>query len=159
MNFETIKGRVRDKWSEFRARSIYFQLKALILASYGAVVAITLLWAPPSTLAKNQIGAGIMALEGDDIVGRSFIVENQSRNHWSNVRFEIDGGYTVELDMVQAGDKVTLYAKDFTKKVIRKRRGREIPKTVSAPVDAVITNLQIECSEGLAVEPVVNQPQ
>jgi len=115
------------------------------------------LWAPPSSAAKNQIGARILVLEGDMVVGRYFVIQNESRAHWRGVTFEIDDGYTVMRELVAAGDKITLYVKDFHKKVIRTRRGRSIPKTVTAPVDLHVTRIKITCSEGVAVEPL--EPQ
>jgi hypothetical protein len=154
VNAAELRERVRDRWHEFRARSIYFQLKVLVLVCYGVLVAGTLLWAPPSSAAKNQIGASILVLEGDMVVGRYIVVENQSRTHWKGVRFSIDDGYTVDRDLVQAGEKVTLYVRDFKKKVIRKRRGREIPRTVAAPPDMVPTGITVECSEGMAFQPL-----
>ncbi len=149
-----LRERARNLWTRFRARSIFFQLKTLVLITYGVVVAGTILWAPPSSGAKNQIGASILVLPGDPVVGRYFVIQNDSRRHWKAVIFTIDEGYSVQRDLVRAGEKVTLYVKDFRKKVVRKRRGREIPKTVSAPVEARITELRIECSEGVAVEPL-----
>ena len=153
-----LRERVKDRWLEFRARSVYFQLRVLVLLCYGAIVAVTILWAPPSTAAKNQIGARILVLEGDMVVGRCFVVQNESRGHWQNVTFEVDDGFTVTRDLVAAGDKVTLYVKDFHKKVIRTRRGRSIPKTVTAPADMKVTRLKIKCSEGEALEPIPTTP-
>jgi len=149
-----IKGRLTDRWAVFRAQSVYFQLKTLVLLLYGTVVAVTLLWAPPKSVAKNNIGANILVLEGDLVVGRYFIVQNDSRSHWRNVTFEIDAGYTVLVDLVPAGDKVTLYVKDFRKKVIRTRRGREIAKSVPAPADTLVTFLRVSTSEGDALQPI-----
>jgi hypothetical protein len=157
MKTAELSRRARDWWLEFRARSVYFQLKALVLVLYGLVVAVTLIWAPPPSQAKNQIGASILVLEGDMVVGRYFIIENQSRNHWQAVRFEIDGGYVVHRDLVAAGEKVTLYVKDFKKKVIYRRRGREIPKTVSAPIDMPLARLSVTCSEGTAITQIDEQ--
>ncbi|MBI5507107.1 MAG: hypothetical protein HY903_00010 [Deltaproteobacteria bacterium] len=152
--FKALSERARERWLGFRARSVYFQLKILVLALYGVAVAATILWAPEASHAKNQIGARILVLEGDVVVGRYFIIQNESRRHWQNVTFELDDGYTVTRDLVAAGDKETLYVKDFHKKVVRTRRGRTITKTVAAPVDLNVTRLKVSCSEGEAVEPV-----
>jgi len=148
------RERLRERWLDFRARSVYFQIKTLVLLVYGAIVAVTILWAPPESAAKNQIGAHILVLEGDMVVGRYFIIQNESRSHWQNVTFEIDGGYTATRDLVAAGDKVTLYVKDFHKKVVRTRRGRAIPKSEAAPVDQAVTKLRVVCNVGEAVEPL-----
>lgn len=142
--------RSREEWEDFQSHSIYFRLKALVVVVYGVIVFATIVWAPPRSLARNQIGATILVLEGDIVVGRYFIVENGSRSHWQNVRFEIDGGYVVERDLVRAGEKVTLYVKDFKRTEVRTRRGKEIPKRVPAPVDLPITALTVHTSEGVA---------
>ena len=65
-------------------------------------------------------------------------------------------GYKVYRDLIQAGEKVTLYVKDFKKKVVRTRRGKKIPKTISAPIDLPLSELKIECSEGLVIEPLAD---
>ncbi len=149
-----LRDKVIERWRGFRGRSIYFQLKAFLLVGYVAVVMVTLLWAPPSSHAKNQIGARVLVLEGDIVVGSYLIIENDSGAHWRNVIFEIDDGYRVERDLVMAGEKVTLFIKDFHKRVVRKRRGRDIALRVRAPVDLALTQLRIECSEGDLVEPI-----
>jgi hypothetical protein len=154
-----ISGRVWSRWLAFRARSAYFQLKTLVLVCYAAVVGATVAWVllfPGGLQAgkKNQIGASILTFPGDPVVGRYFVIENQSGSHWKQVRFEIDGGYGVEMELLPAGEKVTLYVRDFKKRVIRRRRGREIPKTVRARVDRDFTELRVTCSEGEAVEPL-----
>ena len=159
LDFSEIGERARAGWAEFRARSIFFQLKTLVLLSYGAIVAVTILWAPPPSAAKNQIGANILVLEGDMVVGRYFVIQNESRSHWKNVTFSIDQGFSVARDLVPAGDKVTLYVKDFHKKIVRNRRGREIAKTIAAPADLPVTNLRIACSEGEALEPLLEKPK
>jgi hypothetical protein len=144
----------REGWESFRSRSVYFQLKVLVLIGYLGIVFATIVWAPPSSLAKNQIGARILVLEGDVVVGRYFVIYNESRTHWQNVRFEIDGGFTVQRDVVGAGEKVTLYVKDFKRVEVRRRRGHDIEKRVSAPIASELTALSVHTDQGEAVAPV-----
>ena len=92
------------------------------------------------------------------MVGRYLVIQNESRKHWLNVKFTIDQGFAAERDLVQAGEKVTLFVKDFKKKSFRTRRGKKIPKMNSAPIDIGLTELRVECSEGEAVEPLVLRP-
>lgn len=150
------KQRAREFWKEFRARSVYFQLKALVLVVYAAVVSLTTAWVMwfPSGVGENEIDARILVLEGDMVMGRYFVVENGGRDHWIDVSFEIDQGYLVKRQVVSAGEKITLFLRDFKKKVIRKRRGREIPKTQAAPPTLKVTELKIECNEGVATKPI-----
>jgi hypothetical protein len=133
-----------------------------VLVSYAGIVGATMAWVLlfPSGLRAgqtNEIGASILTFPGDPVVGRYFIITNQSRDHWKDVRFEIDDGFAIEMMLLPAGEKVTLYVKDFKKKVMRRRRGKEIPKTVRARVDMELTELRLTCSEGEAVEPLVER--
>lgn len=127
------------------------------MLSYGLIVAFTIPFAKPPSLSTNEIGAKILVLPGDFVVGNYFIIHNETNVHWKSVTFEIDQGYKVYRDLVQAGEKVTLYVKDFKKKVVRTRRGKKIPKTISAPIDLPLSELRIECSEGLVVEPLADK--
>lgn len=158
MTFADFKDWLQDRWSVFRAHSIHYQLKALLLTAYLSSVVATVIVAPPSSAAENQIGARIMVLDGDAVVGNYFIVKNESRDHWKGVTFSVGDGFTVKYDLVRASEKVTIYLRDFKKKVIRRRRGRDIPKIISAPADMELTMLSIECSEGVAIEPVAAEP-
>jgi hypothetical protein len=148
------KERVGHWWADFRSHSIYFQLKAMVLICYLTIVGGTIVIAPPSSIAENEIGARIIPLPGDIVMGPYFIIENGSRAHWQQVTMEIDQGYRVVRDLVSAGERVTLYVTDFKKRVLRRRRGREIPKTVSAPADMPVSKLSIKCREGMAIEPL-----
>jgi len=145
------RERLRERWSSFRARSRYFQLRVLVMAAYALIVVLTALWAPPSSMERNDIGARILALSGDAVVGPYLIIENKSRDHWQHVSFAIDQGYIAERELVQAGEKVTLFVKDFHKVVMRTRRGRQIPKKVAAPVDLPLSKLVVTTTAGQAI--------
>lgn len=149
--FVSGRAKLSERWAEFRARSVYFQLKVLVALLYGGVIAATLLFAPPTSKAKNQIGARIEVLEGDAVVGRYFVVYNEGRDHWYEVRLDIGDGFVVERPLVRAGEQLTLFVKDFKKRVVRKRRGREIPQVMSAPVDRPIGTLTVTTRDGEAI--------
>lgn len=147
---EDVQGSVHARWEEFRARSVYFQLKALVLAVYVGLVVATVVFVPIGGSAANDLGARIVVLDGDFIVGRYFVIHNESRMHWRNVTITVDDGFAVERDLVQAGDKLTLYAQDFKKTVVRKRRGREIPKLMSLPIERELSTITVRADEGSA---------
>lgn len=140
----------RESWGDFRATSIYFQLKTLVLLLYVGLVAITVFVVPLGE-ASNDIGARIIVLDGDMVVGRYFVITNASRSHWRDVRVEIDGGYAVERDLVPAGGQLELFSSSFKKKEMRRRRDREIAKWVKAPLDAPLTELRVSTESGEAV--------
>lgn len=148
--FVSVRATVVEWWAEFRARSVYFQLKVLVALLYGGVIAATLLFVPPTSQAKNQIGARIEVLEGDAVVGRYFVVYNEGRDHWYDVRLDIGDGFVVERPLVRAGEQLTLFVKDFKKRVVKQRRGREIPQVMSAPVDRAIEALTVTTRDGEA---------
>ncbi len=141
---------LRERWGDFRATSIYFQLKTLVLLTYVGLVAVTVFVVPLGE-AGNDIGARIIVLDGDMVVGRYFVITNESRSHWRDVRVEIDGGYAVERDLVPAGSQLELFSTSFKKKEMRKRRGREIAKWVKAPLDIPLSELRVVTGSGEAV--------
>ena len=149
-----LAGRAVALWRSFRRRSIYVQLRVALLAGYAAVVLATVAWVASSGVGHNDLGARFLVLEGDPIVGPYFIVANESGEHWRDVVFEIDEGYRIERPLVAAGEKLTLFVKDFHKSVLRRRRGKEIPLAVPAPVDLPVHGLRVVARGGSAFFPV-----
>jgi hypothetical protein len=145
--------RVRNAWQELRARSIYFQLKLLVVLAYGLVVFATVVAArPEKQVLRNDLGARVMMLPGDPIVGRYLIVQNESRKDWLGVRFEIDGGYQARRDAVLAGEKLTLYVRDFTRHEVLKLKRKTVTADAKAPASLVPTLLRIETKSGVMVQ-------
>ncbi len=103
--------------------------------AYLCIVVATVAVAAPADEKTNQVGARIMSLEGDMVVGRYFVVTNESRSHWYDVIFEIDGGYSIHKDLVHAGEKVTLFLKDFHREETIDRHGTPVTRKVAAPLD------------------------
>src|SRR5689334_12366391 len=95
-----------------------------------------------------------MVLEGDMVVGRYFVVQNEGRSHWYDVVFEIDGGYRVKRDLVHAGEKVTLFLKDFAREETAVVGGRTITKRKSAPVELQVNMLTVHTRDGQSREVV-----
>ncbi|MEM6734406.1 MAG: hypothetical protein AAF658_22770, partial [Myxococcota bacterium] len=121
--------------------------------AYVGLVASTVMFVPLGGTG-NDIGARIVVLDGDIVVGRYFVITNESRAHWKDVRVEIDGGFMIERDLVPAGTNLELFSTSFRKQEMRMRRGREIPKWVRAPLDAKLSELKVVTSEGDAVAPI-----
>ena len=138
-------GWLHAAWQRFRARSAYFQLRIVVVVAYASVVVATLILVfAPLRAGRNDLGARITVLPGDPIMGRYFVVQNESRRDWLGVRFEIDGGYQMRRDAVLAGEKITLYVHDFTRqeRVNVKQRSRAQP--VAAPPTLPVGQLRIE---------------
>jgi hypothetical protein len=139
----TTAERITGGWRTFRSHSRYFQLKALVLALYGVASVATLVYVfAPRHLGRNSLSARITVLPGDPVMGRYFIVQNESRRDWVGVRFEIDGGYEQRKDAVLAGEKIMLYLRSFT------RPGPAVAGApgprVAAPLNQPVSFLRIE---------------
>jgi hypothetical protein len=136
-------------WQRFQNLTVYGQAKVLVLAAYLAIVVATVAVAAPADDKTNQVGARIMALDGDMVVGRYFVVTNDSRSHWYDVTFEIDGGYVVDSKkLVQSGEKVTLFLKDFKRDETVDRKGVQVTRKVSAPLDLQVHTLIVRTRDG-----------
>jgi hypothetical protein len=148
----------REAWQLFRARSVYFQLKTLVLVVYATMVAATVVFVVVAGRGRNDLGASVTVLPGDPIMGCYFVVRNESKHDWLNVKFEIDGGYQQRRDAVLAGQKVTLYLNEFKRQqsVLVKKRKRV--ETVSAPASFKPTELRIETHQGITVHKLPRSP-
>ncbi|MEM6274546.1 MAG: hypothetical protein AAF735_04825 [Myxococcota bacterium] len=100
--------------------------------------------------ADNVLGARITVLDGDMVVGRYFVIANESRSHWRNVRVEIDGGYSVSEELVPSGSNLELFSTSFRREEMRRRRGRDIARMVRAPLDAPLTKIRVMTQDGEA---------
>jgi hypothetical protein len=143
------------QWAEallerFRHLSIYGQLKVIAVGVYVFLCMATVVVAAPADEKTNQIEARIMVLEGDMVVGRYFVVQNEGRAHWYDVVFEIDGGFQVKRELVHAGEKVTLFLKDFQREDTTTRPGKSLVKRQSAPVDMQVNFLTVHTRDGMS---------
>lgn len=136
-------------WERFRQLTVYGQAKVLVVGVYIALVVVTVAVAAPADNKTNQVGARILALEGDMVVGRYFVVRNESRNHWYDVVFEIDGGYQIQRDLVLAGEKVTLFLKDFHRDETQERQGKSMKRKVAAPIDLAVHTFVVRTRDGM----------
>lgn len=163
MSAPTLIAQGRRRWREFRQRSVYFQWKALLLAVYTASVVLTVAWVvKPRGGGRNDLGARVVVLPGDAIMGRYFIVQNDSRRDWLGVTFAVDGGYTVTRETVLAGEKVTLLLRDFARPVAPvevkgKGKGKAKPGLEHAPPGSPVTALRIDTKVGRVVYPVLER--
>ena len=145
---QRLRERMEALWQRFQQLTIYGQAKVLVVAAYLCIVVATVAVAAPADDKTNQVGARIMSLEGDMVVGRYFVVTNESRSHWYDVTFEIDGGYTVAKPIVQAGEKVTLFLKDFHREETIDRHGTTVTRKVAAPLDLPVRTLIVRTRDG-----------
>lgn len=143
-----------DLLERFRTLSIYGQIKVVVVGIYAFLVVATVAVFAPADAKTNQIAARIMVLEGDMVVGRYFVVQNEGRAHWYDVAFEIDGGYQVKRDLVHAGEKVTLFLKDFVREETTVVGARTITKRKAAPVDLKVGMLTVRTRDGQSREVV-----
>lgn len=145
------------RWMEalverFRHLSIYGQIKVIVVGIYIFLCMATVVVAAPADDKTNQIEARIMVLEGDMVVGRYFVVQNEGRAHWYDVVFEIDGGFAVKRDLVHSGEKVTLFLKDFQREEVIERVGKSVTKRQSAPVDMQVSAITVRTRDGKSRE-------
>ncbi len=128
----------------FRERSRWFKLKVLTAAVYGVVVLGTIALVAMPRGGPRTLGARVTVLPGDPLMGRYFIVQNESSRDWVGVRFEIDGGYQTRRDAVIAGQKVTLYLRDFTRPETVTVKRRQKVQAVAPSSKLPVTFLRIE---------------
>jgi hypothetical protein len=151
---EQLKRLLAALVERFRHLSIYGQIKVLVLGFYVFLCMATVVVAAPADDKTNQIEARIMVLEGDMVVGRYFVVQNEGRAHWYDVTFEIDGGFHVKRDLVHAGEKVTLFLKDFQREEATERFGKTVTKRQTAPVDMQVSAITVRTRDGKTREVV-----
>jgi hypothetical protein len=145
---EQVKRWLEELVERFRHLSIYGQIKVIVVGIYIFLCMATVVVAAPADEKTNQIEARIMVLEGDMVVGRYFVVQNEGRAHWYDVVFEIDGGFTVKRDLVHAGEKVTLFLKVFQRDESIERLGKTVTKRQSAQVDMQVNMITVRTRDG-----------
>ncbi len=120
--------------------------RGMVLIVYVISIIATVVVAAPADEKTNQIDARIVTMDGDMVVGRYFVITNDSRNHWYDTTISIDGGYEVHKDIVRVGERLTLFLKDFT----REEAGKVGKRRVSAPVDTRVTAVTVKTRDGAA---------
>lgn len=114
-----------ELWQEFRSRSIYYQAKAWVLAIYGAIVVVTVLWAPPPK--QNDIEAKIL-LANDFLLGPYIMVENKSDEPWTKVRYTLNEQYTLRgtrFEKVEPKQRIHLHLNKFGREELRTLKVRQ----------------------------------
>lgn len=141
---------LRQEWKSLRGKSVYAQLRVFVVVVYALSIIATVVVAAPADEKTNQIGARIVTLDGDMVVGRYFVITNDSREHWYDVTISIDGGYVVHRDLVRAGERLTLFLKDFARDESQNRLGKDVTRRVSAPVDTKVSAVTVKTRGGAA---------
>ncbi len=156
---ELLKQKLEALVERFKQLSFYGQAKVIVVGVYIFLCMATVVVAAPADDKTNQISARIMVLEGDMVVGRYFVVQNEGRAHWYDVVFEIDGGFSVKRDLVHAGEKVTLFLKDFQREENIERLGKTVTKRQTAPVDMQVNFITVRTRDGKTREVVRSGPK
>ena len=135
---EAAKELATDLAEGFRKSDRSFKQRSAVVGTW-AVLALVCLWiACPSSGPSNALGA-VARLDTGGIMGTQVLVQNDSRDLWTDVAFLLDGGWRLERRTVRAGDRLVLSLSAFT------RDGQP------APSDLKPRQLTIECAEGKAV--------
>ncbi|MBC7792703.1 MAG: hypothetical protein H7Z43_03260 [Clostridia bacterium] len=137
------------------AKSVYARARILVVVMYVVSIVATVVVAAPADEKTNQIGARILTLDGDMVVGRYFVITNESRSHWYDVTIAIDGGYEVHKDLVRARERITLFLKDFGRDETTSRLGKDITRRVSAPLDFKVSAVTVRTRDGAARSEIV----
>lgn len=147
---------LKKEWKDLRGRSIYAQARILVVICYVMSIIATAVVAAPADEKTNQIGARIITMDGDMVVGRYFVITNESHDHWYDVTISINGGYEVHKDLVHAGERLTIFLKDFTREESQNRLGKDVTRKVSAPVDTRVNAVTVRTRDGQARKELTN---
>jgi hypothetical protein len=138
---EVAKDLASDLTEGFRKSDRAFKRRSAVVATW-AVLALLSVWiACPPSGPTNALGA-VARFDAGGIMGNQVLVQNDGRDHWTDVSFTLDGGWRLERRTVRAGDKLVLSVSAFT------RDGQP------APADLKPRQLTVECAEGKAVAPL-----
>ncbi len=110
-----------------QADSPYQKQKIAILAGYLLIAVLTIGWSVSGgEAALNDLGARVeshlVELSGE----RWILILNESDDDWERVRITADNGrfYHPEIDMIQSGQTVKIFANDFRATVYLPRAAR-----------------------------------
>jgi hypothetical protein len=132
-------GAARDFASDltegFRKSDRSFKLRTAVIGTWLLLALVSAWVACPATGPTNSLGL-VARLDTGGIMGNQVLVQNESRELWTDVVFLLDDGWTLERRTVRAGDKLVLSISAFTK------------DGQAAPSDLKPRLLTVRCSEG-----------
>lgn len=138
---EAAKDLATDLTEGFRKSDRPFKLRTAVVGTWVVLALLSVWIACPPSGPSNSLGA-VAQLETGGIMGNQVLVQNDGRDHWTDVVLTLDDGWRLERRTVRAGDKVVLSVANFLKE------GKQ------APADLKPRQLAIACAEGKAVVPL-----
>jgi hypothetical protein len=134
----------QDLADAYRRSSRYFRIRAAVVGSW-AVLSAFAVWASCLPSARtNALGAEVQLLSGS-IVGTQVRVRNVSDRLWTEVALTLDDGWRYDRRTIRPGDDLVLSVRKFA------RDGLPAPEALRP------RTLTIECEEGRAVAPLVEE--
>jgi hypothetical protein len=129
---------VKEFIQDFRERDRFFKFKAMILASWVTLSALSIVVACPGQgLKTGALGARVV---DPQVRGRpTLLIYNDSKALWKDVIFVVNGDYRASVGMVRPGEFVTL-----TPKQLMNSAG-------AAPADMPLRNLEIRVGDDKAM--------
>ncbi len=134
------KDLATDLAEGFRRSDRPFKQRSAVVATWLLLAFLSIWVACPPSGPTNSLGA--VARFETNIMGAQVLVQNDSRDNWTDVTFTLDDGWRLEKPTVRGGDKLVVPLSAFT------RDGQ------AAPADLKPRQLTIECGEGKAVTPL-----
>jgi len=110
-----LRERADAVWLDFRKRSKYFQLRALIGAIYVFLIVVTVIIVVPGS-PSNRLKAYVLAARGDFVVGSYILVRNDSHKDWKNVVLTLNETHVYVAPPLAPGEKVRVDLKAFVAK-------------------------------------------
>jgi hypothetical protein len=135
------KDLATDLTEGFRKSNRTFKLRTAVVGTWVVLALVSVWIACPPSGPTNSLGA-VARLDTGGIMGNQVLVQNEGRDHWTDVVLTLDDGWRLERRTVRAGDKLVLSVANFLKE------GKQ------APADLKPRQLTIECAEGKAVAPL-----
>ncbi len=138
---EAAKDLATDLTEGFRKSNRAFKLRTAVVGTWALLALVSVWIACPPSGPSNSLGA-VARLDTGGIMGNQVLVQNESRDLWTDVVLTLDDGWRLERRTVRGGDKLVLSVSAFT------RDGQ------NAPSDLKPRLLTIECAEGKATWPL-----
>lgn len=137
---DRLRGSLAELADDFRRSDRFFKMKAGIIAAWCLVSAGTL-WGACFHRAGGELsslGAEVQMLPESFVGGAQILVRNESSDLWTDLTFELPGGFIHKHDTLRPGDQLVLSVSEF-------RKG-----TTAPPKDLKPRSLTISCKEGKA---------
>ncbi len=127
---------LRELWDDFRSSDRYFKYKALIVASWVLLSVTGFAVACPGSPNRNtNFGAKLIVSEPGG--RRIYMIKNEGKQTWENVRVIVNGEYQVATPKIEPGNDLVFGAKQ-----LMGANGR------LAPEGLAVSTLELRTSEG-----------